>query len=114
MDRNTAQQWIERWDLQQEVSLPDREDRFTALIDAVEAGAGREDPLVLDIGCGPGSLTTRLRDRLPKATIIGIDADPVTLALAAAATRTSASRTWTCGSLAGRSACTWTAPPTWR
>src|ERR1700677_4758551 len=85
MDRNTAQQWIERWDLQQEVSLPDREDRFTALIVAVEAGAGREDPLVLDIGCGPGSLTTRLRDRLPKATIIGIDADPVTLALAAAA-----------------------------
>jgi SAM-dependent methyltransferase len=85
MDRITAQQWIERWDRQQEVSLPDREDRFTALIDAVEAGTGREDPLVLDIGCGPGSLTTRLRDRLPKATVIGIDADPVTLALAAAA-----------------------------
>jgi SAM-dependent methyltransferase len=85
MDRNTAQQWIQRWDLQQEVSLPDREDRFTALIDAVEAGTGREDPLVLDIGCGPGSLTSRLRDRLPKATVIGIDADPVTLALAAAA-----------------------------
>jgi SAM-dependent methyltransferase len=85
MDRNTAQQWIERWDRQQEVSLPDREDRFTALIDAVEAGAGREDPLVLDIGCGPGSLTSRLGDRLPRATIIGIDTDPVTLALAAAA-----------------------------
>jgi SAM-dependent methyltransferase len=85
MDQSTAQQWIERWDRQQEVSLPDREDRFIALIDAVEAGAGRQDPLVLDIGCGPGSLTSRLRDRLPRATIIGIDADPVTLALAAAA-----------------------------
>jgi SAM-dependent methyltransferase len=85
LDLPTARDWIERWDRQQEVSLPDREDRFTALIDAVEAGAGREDPVVLDIGCGPGSLSVRLKDRLPRATIIGIDADPVTLALAAAA-----------------------------
>jgi SAM-dependent methyltransferase len=85
LDRDTARSWIERWDLQQEVSLPDREDRFTALIDAVEAGAGREDPVILDIGCGPGSLAVRLADRLPRATIIGIDADPVTLALGRAA-----------------------------
>ena len=40
--------------------MPDREDRFTALIDAVEAGSGRPDPLVLDLGCGPGSLAVRL------------------------------------------------------
>jgi len=85
LDQRAALEWIERWDRQQEVSLPDREERFTALIDAVEAGASREDPVVLDIGCGPGSLSVRLKDRLPRATIIGIDADPVTLALAAAA-----------------------------
>ena len=85
LDRDTARAWIERWDQQQEQSLPDREDRFTALIDAVEAGAGREDPLVIDLGCGPGSLSVRLLERLPKATVIGIDADPVTLALGRAA-----------------------------
>jgi SAM-dependent methyltransferase len=85
LDQQTAREWIERWDRQQEVSLPDREERFTALIDAVEAGAGRVDPIVLDIGCGPGSLSARLKDRLAQATIIGIDADPVTLALARAA-----------------------------
>lgn len=34
----TAQAWIARWDLQQQDHLPDREERFTALIDAVEAG----------------------------------------------------------------------------
>jgi SAM-dependent methyltransferase len=84
-DQDTALRWIERWDLQQEVYLPDREDRFTALIDAVEAGTDRPDPLILDIGCGPGSLAVRLAERLPRATIIGIDADPVTLALARAA-----------------------------
>jgi SAM-dependent methyltransferase len=85
LSQHAAREWIERWDRQQEVSLPDREERFTALIDAVEAGAGRADPLVLDIGCGPGSLAVRLAERLPKATIIGIDTDPVTLALARAA-----------------------------
>lgn len=81
LTRDTARGWIERWDRQQEVGLPDREDRFTALIDAVEAGTGRPDPLVLDIGCGPGSLAVRLLARLPRARVVGIDADPVTLAL---------------------------------
>jgi SAM-dependent methyltransferase len=85
LDRDTARDWIERWDRQQEESLPDREDRFTALIDAVEAGTERPDPLVLDIGCGPGSLAVRLLARLPHATVIGIDADPVSLTLGRAA-----------------------------
>ncbi len=87
LDRDTARDWIERWDRQQEESLPDREDRFTALIDAVEEGTGRPDPLVLDLGCGPGSLAVRLLDRMPHATVIGIDADPVSLALGQAAYR---------------------------
>jgi hypothetical protein len=49
-----ARGWIERWDAQQQGCLPDREDRFTALIDAVEEAVGRPDPLVLDLGSGPG------------------------------------------------------------
>jgi SAM-dependent methyltransferase len=77
-----ARTWISRWDRQQEGYLPDREERFTALIDAVEAGAGRPDPLVLDLGCGPGSLSARLLDRLPRATVVAIDTDPLLLALA--------------------------------
>jgi SAM-dependent methyltransferase len=85
LDRDVARQWIDRWDRQQEDDMPDREDRFTALIDAVEGGTKRDDPLILDIGCGPGSLAVRLLDRIPGATVIGIDADPVTLALGRAA-----------------------------
>jgi SAM-dependent methyltransferase len=77
-----ARTWISRWDRQQEGYLPDREERFTALIDAVEAGTGRPDPLVLDLGCGPGSLSARLLDRLPRATVVAIDTDPLLLALA--------------------------------
>jgi SAM-dependent methyltransferase len=76
-----AQGWIDRWDEQQTHYLPDREDRFAALIDAVEAAAGRPDPLVLDLGCGPGSLAVRLLDRIPDATVIAIDADPLLLTL---------------------------------
>ena len=89
-----AQAWIDRWDRQQQVYMPDREERFTALIDAVAAAAGRPDPLVLDLGCGPGSLSTRLLDRLPQASVVAIDADAVLLALgrAAAAGRAAAGR----------------------
>src|ERR1700733_4892837 len=85
LDQDTAREWIRRWDLQQEQGLPDREDRFNALIDAAEEGTGRKDPLIIDLGCGPGSLSVRLLNRLPEATIVAVDADPVMLALAKAA-----------------------------
>jgi len=87
LDQKIAQRWIDRWDDQQQHYLPDREDRFTALIDAVEVQAGRPDPLVLDLGCGPGSLSVRLLDRIPGATVIAIDADPLLLTLGRAAYR---------------------------
>jgi SAM-dependent methyltransferase len=84
LDAATARGWIDRWDVQQTEYLPDREDGFTALIDAVAAGAGRVDPIVLDLGCGPGSLAVRLLDRIPDATVIAIDTDPLLLALGSA------------------------------
>lgn len=85
ISQEEARSWVERWDAQQQAYLPDREDRFTVIIDAVEEIAGRPDPLVLDIGSGPGSLAVRLLRRLPEATVIAIDADPLTLALGRAA-----------------------------
>ncbi|WP_336216426.1 class I SAM-dependent methyltransferase [Nonomuraea sp. LPB2021202275-12-8] len=84
LTHDAALGWIARWDRQQEGYLPDREERFTALIDAVEA-LDRPDPLVIDLGCGPGSLSARLLDRLPKARVISVDADPLLLGLGRAA-----------------------------
>ncbi len=81
INQSEARRWIDRWDAQQQAYLPDREDRFTAIIDAVEEIAARPDPLVLDLGSGPGSLAVRLLRRLPQATVLAIDADPLTLAL---------------------------------
>jgi SAM-dependent methyltransferase len=78
---SAAARWIERWDEQQQDYLPDREERFTAMIDAVEECARRPDPLVLDLGCGPGSLAVRLLARMPSAAVVAIDADPLLLEL---------------------------------
>lgn len=83
--RELARDWIKRWDHQQEGFLPEREDQFDALIDAVELTCGRPDPLVVDLGCGPGSLGSRLLDRIPGAAVVGLDADPLLLELGRAA-----------------------------
>jgi SAM-dependent methyltransferase len=72
--------WLQRWDAQQQRHIPDREERFGAMVDAVAAFAGPE-PRVLDLGCGPGSLSARVLDRLPGASVVAIDADPVLLAI---------------------------------
>jgi SAM-dependent methyltransferase len=85
LSQEAAAAWIDRWEAQQQGFLPAREERFTALIDAVADGAGRPDPLVLDLGCGPGSLAVRLLDRMPGATVIAVDADPMLLAIGRAA-----------------------------
>ncbi|MFD8553602.1 class I SAM-dependent methyltransferase, partial [Streptomyces fradiae] len=77
-----AGEWIRRWDLQQERYACDREARFTVIADVVEtAVAGVPRPLVADLGCGPGSLAARLAGRLPHAEVVGVDTDPLLLAL---------------------------------
>jgi SAM-dependent methyltransferase len=80
----SATDWLRRWDAQQQLHIPDREERFQAITAALAASAG-ETPRVLDLGCGPGSLSARVLERLPDAEIVAIDADPVLLAIGRAA-----------------------------
>jgi SAM-dependent methyltransferase len=75
--------WLERWDAQQETYMPDREERFEVLVDLIEATAGPR-AAVIDLGSGPGSLAARVLARLPEANVVGVDTDPVLLALARA------------------------------
>lgn len=78
----TAKLWVERWEVQQEHYATDREERFTVIADVVEhVTTGRAHPLLLDLGCGPGSLAARLAARLPRAEIVAVDMDPVLLEL---------------------------------
>lgn len=62
--------------------MPDREERFAAMLDLVEAVAGPR-PRVLDLAAGTGSITRRLLSRLPEATSVLVDLDPALLRVAA-------------------------------
>lgn len=87
---DVARAWIERWDRQQEGYIPDRETVFDVIGDAVEKVVGTAtDPVVVDLGCGPGSLSARLLDRFHaagrhEARVVGVDTDPLLLYLAQA------------------------------
>lgn len=74
--------WLRRWDDQQSTFFTDREERFSVIADVVELAVDRPDPLIVDLGVGPGSLTTRLLRRLPQARVVGVDMDPLLLGLA--------------------------------
>ncbi|GIJ50651.1 methyltransferase [Virgisporangium aliadipatigenens] len=77
------QAWQESWDRQQEAYMPDREHRFAAMLDAVQAVADGSVTL-LDLAGGTGSISLRALDRLPDADVTVLDLDPVTLAVARA------------------------------
>lgn len=78
-----AESWQRSWDQLEEHLVPDRERRLRVLIDLVEVMVGAA-PTVVDLGCGPGTITLRLLDRLPGARSIAVDVDPVLLTIASA------------------------------
>ena len=85
IDPATARDWIASWDAQQSSFFSDREERLEVVVDVLEEVLDRSDPLVVDLGCGPGSLARRIHDRLPEARVVGVDMDPLLLGLARAA-----------------------------
>lgn len=91
MDQDLARRWVARWDRQQEGYIPDRETIFAVIGDTIEAALDRAGhagaPVVVDLGCGPGSLSARLLDRFRAADrdgarVVGVDTDPLLLHLA--------------------------------
>lgn len=74
------------WESQQDVYRPERSAGLAALIESASIGPARHE-LVVDLACGTGSVTARLLARYPKSRVLGLDRDPVLLALAAAVFR---------------------------
>jgi SAM-dependent methyltransferase len=72
---------LDRWDAQQERYLPHREERFQIMLDLVERTTDGPEPRVLDLCCGPGSISGRALERFPNASILAVDMDPVHLEL---------------------------------
>ncbi len=64
------------WDAQQTGYLPEREARFTAMLDVL-AALLPDSFLAVDLACGPGSLSCRLLERFPGARCVAVDLDPV-------------------------------------
>lgn len=72
--------WLHRWDTMQTAYLPFREERFTIMLDAVEALVGQEF-VAIDLASGPGAISQRLLARFPRARSVAVDYDPALLAL---------------------------------
>ena len=41
---------------------------------------GRQDPLIVDFGCGSGALLMQVRQSIPEARLLGVDVEPLALA----------------------------------
>ena len=74
------------WDPDRYLAYADERGRpFVDLLARVPDGPGAEpDPVrsVVDLGCGPGTLTTMLADRWPDADVLGLDSSPEMIARA--------------------------------
>lgn len=79
--------WQESWDRQQEAYLPDREHRFTAMLDAVDAVTDGAAPQLLDLAGGTGTISLRALARFPSAQVTLVDLDPALMAIASSSLR---------------------------
>jgi trans-aconitate methyltransferase len=79
--------WQESWDRQQEAFIPDREERFAAMLGAVDSVTDGAPPRVLDLAGGTGTISLRTLARFPGAQATVLDQDPVLLAIATASLR---------------------------
>jgi SAM-dependent methyltransferase len=78
------QGWLQRWNAQQMGYLPEREARFTAMLDVLDLLLP-EQFVALDLACGPGAISQRLLERFRQASSVAVDVDPVLLTLGQAA-----------------------------
>jgi SAM-dependent methyltransferase len=80
VNRDLALEWFDRWERQQELYAIRRTDRFEVICDVLRA-APEPPRLVIDLGCGPGSLAAVVSHTFPDCRVVGIDIDPFLLAL---------------------------------
>jgi len=71
--------WAERWEAQQQWHIPRREQRFQVMLELVAEIVGPEPGTILDLACGPGSISRRVLERFPNARVVALDADPFLL-----------------------------------
>jgi trans-aconitate methyltransferase len=80
--RADYREWSRRWDAQQSFLVVRREERFRVMFDLAEEVLGRAPTRILDLACGTGDVARRALDRFPDGQVVGLDADPLLLAIA--------------------------------
>jgi SAM-dependent methyltransferase len=101
-DEPDWKEWLRRWDEQQQTYLPYREWRFRTMLDVLEATVGGS-ARVLDLGSGPGSLSSRMLERFPRVQVVAVDYDPVVLRIGQGALGSYGGRlTWVDTKIGGR------------
>lgn len=75
-------EWSRRWDAQQTYLVVRREERFRVMLDLAEHVLARPPSSILDLACGTGDVARRALERFPGARVVGVDADPLLLAIA--------------------------------
>jgi SAM-dependent methyltransferase len=78
-----ATEWLARWERMQEHYLVRRSERLQELAWLV-AATQASPRLVLDLGCGTGSVMDAVLEALPETRVIGVDLDAALLVLARA------------------------------
>ncbi|MFF5114347.1 class I SAM-dependent methyltransferase [Streptosporangium sp. NPDC000509] len=77
----TSRDLFSSWEEQQSAYVAHRENRFQVMLDVLDLHCPG-DPTVLDLACGPGSITERVLSRFPRARAVAVDHDPVLTRLA--------------------------------
>ena len=62
---------VRRWDDQQAAYIADREKRFDVILDVLELQHAHAPFTVVDLACGPGSLSARILEKFEHASVIG-------------------------------------------
>ncbi|WP_316863321.1 class I SAM-dependent methyltransferase [uncultured Cohaesibacter sp.] len=77
-----AQSLLRRWDAQQTGFIRHRDLRFDSMVTVIRNICQNKKTRVLDLACGPGSLIELLLKSIPEIEIVGVDKDPLLIAIA--------------------------------
>ncbi len=83
--------WFQRWETMQNCYVPHRLHRFDLMLSIANLPPDRE-ARILDLGCGPGSLSLLAAKQYPNASIIGVDLDPILLVIGEQIARSTSDR----------------------
>jgi trans-aconitate methyltransferase len=74
------QHWFNRWEAMQNAYLPQRATRFNLMFSLPDFPQETELH-ILDLGCGPGSLSFTALQHFPHAHVVAVDTDPILLTI---------------------------------